>query len=447
MEIIQKFSGDVAILRLEGRLDAYSAEHLTGTIQQLAREGKREVSLEMSGLVFLSSAGIRSLLKGAREMRTIGGTMTIVSPSSAVLEVLQLARLEMLVAPAPGAGVSLEQTRATPATAPEPRAQANKPSEPEPAEKESAAGPLREGTHEGAAYRVLDDDAGKTLAGTLFGDPGAVGQRLFTAKDCRRLEFPEPVTGLGLAALGDGFEECRERFGEFLAAGGAFAYQATDRGQRADYLVTTGQLMPSAQVLYMLEAKGELPMVLAFEGQGQSAVKLSELVSLAIKETGATGGAVVFVAIAETKGLVGVSLKKSLALATDPQEPMRFPEVRQWMNFTTEPVHGESVALLVGVAVPEAGVEASGLKAFVRPVAPGVMGHVHAAAFSYKPLRKDLTRISGAVQQLFDEQALKGVLHLLNDSRPINGNGESLFVRGTLWAGRLGPIQTQGSLP
>ncbi len=439
MEIIQKFSGDVARLVLEGRLDAYSAEHLTGTIQQLAREGKREVALDMAGLVFLSSAGIRSLLKGAREMRTIGGAMTIINPSPAVLEVLQLARLEMLVSTGDG---TTSEPKATPA--PEPRPQPVNKASPEPAAE--PAGPIREGTFEGVTYRVLGDGS-NVLTGNLVGDPGAVGTRAFNEKDCGKRTFEEPVTGLGLAALGDGFEECKGRFGEFLAVGGAFTYQATDRGQRADYLVTTGQLVPEAQVLYALEARGELPVVVAFEAEPMTPVKLSDLAKLALKETGQTGEAVMFVAIAEAQGLVGVSLRKSLALATDPAAAMRYPEVREWMNFTTEPVHTESVVLIVGVAVPEAGLAASGLGAFVRPIAPGVMGHVHAAAFSYKPLRKDVTRIMSSVEQLFEEQALKGVLHLLNDTRPINGNGESLFVRGTLWAGRLGAIKTQGSNP
>jgi anti-anti-sigma factor len=438
MEIIQKTSGDSVELRLEGRLDAYSAEHLTGTIQQLAREGKREVTLEMSEMVFLSSAGIRSLLKCAREMRAIGGTFAIVHPSSAVLEVLQLARLEMLVTAAPGA-----QKQESTTLAPEPRAQPMEKSAAGPSGPTGPAEPVREGTFEGVAYRVLEERGDMTLEGTLHGEPGAVGTRLFVAGDCRAVEFPEPVTGLGLAALGDGFEECKARFGEFLGVGGAFAYQPTDRGQRADYVTATGQLVARAQVLYGLAARGEMALVAGFEGTGLDGVKLSELARLAVKETGNTGDAVMFVAIAETRGLVGVSLKKSLALASDPAAPMSYPGVRDWMHFTTEPVHGESVALVVGVAMPESAVKGHALEGFVRELAPGagsIFGHAHAAAFSYRPLRKDVTRLSGAVSQLFDEQALKGVLHLLNDTRAITGNGESVFVRGTLWAGRLTKI-------
>ncbi len=439
MEIIQKTMGDSVQLRLEGRLDAYSAEHLTGTIQQLAREGKREVTLEMSELVFLSSAGIRSLLKCAREMRAIGGTFAIVDPSPAVLEVLQLSRLDMLVAPGADSGKQ-ESTM----LAPEPRVHAAGGGEVKTAEPE---GPVREGTFEGVAYRVMEDRSERTLTGTLHGEPSAVGRRLFTQGDCRGVEFGEMVTGLGLAALGDGFEECKARFGEFLGVGGTFTYQPTDRGQRADYMTATGQLVAKAQVLYGLEAKGEMALVLGFEAAGLEPVKLSELARLAVKETGNTGEPVVFVAIAETRGLVGVALKKSLALASDPARPMSYPEVRDWMHFTTEPVHAESVALVVGVAMPGASVKGHVLETFVREMGmaseggANVAGHAHAAAFSYRPLRKDVTRLSGAVAQLFDEQALKGVLHLLNDTRPITGNGESQFVRGTLWAGRLTQVK------
>jgi hypothetical protein len=45
--------------------------------------------------------------------------------------------------------------------------------------------------------------------------------------------------------------------------------------------------------------------------------------------------------------------------------------------------------------------------------------------------------LGDTVRTLFDEQAVQGVLHLLNDDRPLTGVGQSEFTRGACWMGAL----------
>jgi len=71
--------------------------------------------------------------------------------------------------------------------------------------------------------------------------------------------------------------------------------------------------------------------------------------------------------------------------------------------------------------------------------APPILAHVHAAAFPYRPLRKGRIELAPAVADLFEGQALQGMLHLLADSREFNGAGESEFFRGALW---VAPVST-----
>jgi hypothetical protein len=83
------------------------------------------------------------------------------------------------------------------------------------------------------------------------------------------------------------------------------------------------------------------------------------------------------------------------------------------------------VALAVGVITREAGAE---LAPLVRPLArDAVSGHFHAAAFSYRPLKKGRIDLPATVRSLFEAETIHGVLHLLGDDR------ESEFVRGACW--------------
>jgi hypothetical protein len=61
------------------------------------------------------------------------------------------------------------------------------------------------------------------------------------------------------------------------------------------------------------------------------------------------------------------------------------------------------------------------------------LGHFHAAAFSYRPLKKGDIDLQATVTSLFETETLQGVLHLLTDNREAAGPQQSEFVRGACW--------------
>ncbi len=67
-----------------------------------------------------------------------------------------------------------------------------------------------------------------------------------------------------------------------------------------------------------------------------------------------------------------------------------------------------------------------------------LLGHFHAAAFGYHPLRKGFVDLESLVKRLFESGGLQGVLHMLSDDRPAVGAGESEFTRGACWIGPIG---------
>ena len=62
-----------------------------------------------------------------------------------------------------------------------------------------------------------------------------------------------------------------------------------------------------------------------------------------------------------------------------------------------------------------------------------MQGHFHAAVVPYRPLPGGAVELAAAVKHLFEPGRIETILHLLCDSRPILGAGESAFTRGVVW--------------
>ena len=75
----------------------------------------------------------------------------------------------------------------------------------------------------------------------------------------------------------------------------------------------------------------------------------------------------------------------------------------------------------------------------VRPLGGdgNLAGHFHAAAFSFRPFKKGRLVLGDTVRTLFEDTGVQGVLHLLNDNRPVVGVGQSEFTRGACWIGAI----------
>jgi hypothetical protein len=157
-------------------------------------------------------------------------------------------------------------------------------------------------------------------------------------------------------------------------------------------------------------------------GPGEPAATLSKLAQAALMQGGTDTVGVLL--IGETAGLVGAALRRSPVGLPDGVDVFEHTQARDWLSLTSEPEHARSTALVVGVATRAAG---PALAPFVRPLSdsgpPELQGHFHAAVVPYRALPRGS----------FEPGRVETVLHLLGDSRPIVGAGESTFTRGAFW--------------
>jgi anti-anti-sigma factor len=398
MEIIRRDGADGLELAVTGRLDAYWADHLTAALEEAIRGGADRIALDLQGVGYLSSGGIRTLLLAHRELARVGGALRIVRPSDAVVSMLEMAGLlDLLVL---------------------------SPTEPPATEAHG-----RELTLDHGSLEVWTLQAGATLECRAIGDPARL-QNGFEAAQCRTETFPAGTFGLGLGAFGRDFEDCRGRFGELLAVGGAAVYLPTDGTNVPDFLIAGADSAPEVRLLYGLRFAGAPQIHARFEASAGQAFSLSSLAAAVLDLLAADR--VGLVVVGEAAGLVGAALRRSPALAAEPPD-LDFPEIRRWISFTSDRAFSASQALVVGT-VWRGGVP-SGAAAFLRPLgAGGVSGHFHAAVFSHRPLPRGPLELEQTVAELFETDAPRGLLHLLDDDRVAAGLGESELWRGALWA-------------
>ena len=411
MQITQHPEAELLELRLTGRLDATWADHLSDTIENAVRSGSHRIVLNMAGVRYISSLGVGVLVRQLQLLQSVHGSLTITQPSTPCRTVLTLCGLADFFQ-MDGDRSSIAKLTASARTL----------------------------TRNDVTYQVFPQQVQRPLSCTLVGRPQQLRSIGFTSADCHSLNFANGTFGVGLGAFGEGFADCESRFGEFLAAAGcAIALPTNDTNALPDYVVEQGEFVPQVESLYALAGSGDFPMMVRFDtsSEGPEQVGLSGLVDALLEVSDSE--LIAFVILAEAAGLVGAALQRSPA-----SKPisLNLPDIRDWLLFSSERKTERSTALLVGVAgrnVPPAATE------FLRPMKNGspLLAHIHAALFPYRPVQRGELPFAKTVAGIFANSTPSTVLHLMADTRPIEGMGETDLLRGACWAGPLRAITQQ----
>jgi len=398
--------GDGLTLVVTGRLEAETGGELTRLVDEELRRGVPAIALDLAGVSFLSSAGIRVLFETHRAAQATGGSCLIHAASEPVRRVLELTRLAPLLMAGRGADPPRAAARPT------------------------------------AAATTLHAE-GMTLVGCETPTGGLQGIPVGAAGDAARWSVKHPLPrhtcGLGLGALADE-PPVPQRAGELVAACGAVFHRPPRPFTAVDYLVGTGDLVPAAQFIRGLVWHGLPSGRAAFEpAADEPAVPIAALAAVALAQSAASTAA--FVVAGEVHGLVGAELIRPLAEATPGDAPAAADRdvAARWLSFSREPVHPRRTALAVGVVCR--GRPTGPLAEFVRPLGHGDLhGHVHAVVFPLRPLRRAALDLATTVTDLAGSEPI-AVMHLLDDPEPVLGSGRSEFVRGCCW---FAPLAVSG---
>jgi anti-anti-sigma factor len=91
MEVAEERRADVVILAVAGRLDAASSKVLEEAILKRIGDGERKLIVDLAGLDYISSSGLRVFLVAAKKMGAEKGKVLLCSMQEGVRQVFDLA--------------------------------------------------------------------------------------------------------------------------------------------------------------------------------------------------------------------------------------------------------------------------------------------------------------------------------------------------------------------
>lgn len=93
----QQQAGEVVILAPAGRIDSSNAKAFESGVLGAIDSGNRQVLLDLSGIDYMASAGLRVLLLAAKRLQGLSGKLVLCGLGERVREVLSIAGFSSLL--------------------------------------------------------------------------------------------------------------------------------------------------------------------------------------------------------------------------------------------------------------------------------------------------------------------------------------------------------------
>ena len=93
MEIVERKHGNVLTLSLRGRLDLSSSRAVEEKILSSIDAGEHRLLLDLAGLDYVSSIGLRVLVLAAKRLKPVGGRLATCALQPAIAKIFEIAGL------------------------------------------------------------------------------------------------------------------------------------------------------------------------------------------------------------------------------------------------------------------------------------------------------------------------------------------------------------------
>lgn len=94
LEITESEPDGNVLIAAKGEVDLGSAPKLRDAILKAVKKSKDQVAVDLSGVGYMDSSGVATLVEGLKACREPGKSFALVAPSGPVMKVLQLSRLD-----------------------------------------------------------------------------------------------------------------------------------------------------------------------------------------------------------------------------------------------------------------------------------------------------------------------------------------------------------------
>lgn len=89
LSIVTDVRGPASVVTVSGRVDSQTAPQLDEALAQLGASGKNKIVLDLKGVDYMSSAGLRAIVKAGQAAQKAGGELRLAAVSSEIEVVLR----------------------------------------------------------------------------------------------------------------------------------------------------------------------------------------------------------------------------------------------------------------------------------------------------------------------------------------------------------------------
>jgi anti-sigma B factor antagonist len=90
MEIEKQIQGGRCVVEVKGRLDAVTSVELDQSLSQTIEDGNLDIVLNLTGLEYISSAGLRIFLVVAKKLKALKGDLCLAGLGGNIKEVIEI---------------------------------------------------------------------------------------------------------------------------------------------------------------------------------------------------------------------------------------------------------------------------------------------------------------------------------------------------------------------
>jgi anti-anti-sigma factor len=90
MKITTQTNGPEVFIQVEGRIDTTNYNEFESTVNEVLKDGTKQIYLDCTGLNYISSSGLRIFLTIQKKMMTTGGKLKLYGMQPAIKEIFDI---------------------------------------------------------------------------------------------------------------------------------------------------------------------------------------------------------------------------------------------------------------------------------------------------------------------------------------------------------------------
>jgi anti-anti-sigma factor len=416
MELSSKVIHRTLVLTVQGRLDAFGSKEFEGYLETRTAKDLLCTVVDMGGVDYLSSAGLRVFLKLQQKLNRGGAFAVLANVQSYCLEVIELAGFKELLRVSEtvdGALADCAQTIEKASSGEDGQA--------------AQSFEMSSGT-----FRVLSAASVEGVIEVL-GDISDVLYSRVTPGHLSSKLFFETEYSIGLGGLGNRIDDYFGIMGEMITIGGTMVWLPTDGNDTPDFLIPktdTGRV--TLKTAFNVSIGGGFNELLAFDSSHATGATMDmlykDLFELSRRRRPDYKGVLGVTLRAQMSSVFGSGVKKSPVdkFAPSDGEMITHPaHFAHWFDADDKPRHEGVTALICGIGADltrDLSYYDQRLLNSVFYLHPSNVGkqsmmlHNHGVIFSELPMSKQPSSLEAAIGEVVDNGDFCDMRHLLDKS-------------------------------